>query len=126
MSSAASHANPHPLLAVVDDREWIGFAICRSRLDLFFEPFGERPSARARRESRAKAMCGQCPVLHPCRESARRNHESGIWGGETEEERARAGFPPRSIARRSVARARRDGLANRPTEADHGPGNEAA
>ncbi len=120
------NATAHPPTAVVDDRQWIEGALCRSHVDLFFGTFGERPGARARREAQAKALCALCPVSQPCREAGRRNHESGIWGGESEEERARAGFPPRSIARRAVARARRAGLSNRAPDTEHGPGNEAA
>lgn len=123
MSSAAPQAHAHPLLDVVEDQQWIDFAICGSRLELFFEPFGERPTARARREARAKALCVQCPARHPCREAGRRNHESGIWGGETNEERAAAGYSPRGIVLRGVVA---DGTAA-DTRAPDGPGaGEAA
>jgi WhiB family redox-sensing transcriptional regulator len=33
-------------------------------------------------------------VLEPCRAWARENREFGFWGGETEEERASAGYRP--------------------------------
>ncbi len=49
-----------------------------------------------------KVRCEACPVLVPCREMARRNGENGFWGGESEEERAAAGYAPVSISRRSV------------------------
>ena len=91
------------------DRTWTAFASCRQMGQLFFEPFGERPGARSRREEKARAVCHACPVQQVCRDTGRRNHESGIWGGETEEERALAGFAPKSISRRSVAQARLQG-----------------
>ncbi len=91
------------------DGTWTAFAACRQLGQLFFEPFGERPGARQRREQKAKAVCLECPVQQLCRDTGRQNHESGIWGGETEEERALAGFAPKSISRRSVAQARLQG-----------------
>src|SRR6266511_4359337 len=44
------------------------------------------------RQNRARTMCNACPVLAPCRAWARENREYGFWGGESEEERAAAGF----------------------------------
>lgn len=73
---------------------WTTFANCRGRSELFFPRRGERPERRERRESSARALCTECPVLAPCREWARRNREYGFWGGETERERAAAGFHP--------------------------------
>jgi len=52
----------------------------------------ERPERRARREAEARALCESCPVREPCRGWARANHEYGFWGGESEEERAAAGY----------------------------------
>jgi WhiB family redox-sensing transcriptional regulator len=37
-------------------------------------------------------VCDACPVLEPCRSWARENREYGFWGGESEEERAEAGY----------------------------------
>ena len=96
----------HRLVAVIDDRAWTEFACCRGRLDLFFEPFREQAPQREVREEAARQLCAQCPVQRPCRESGRRNHESGIWGGETEEDRVRAGFPIRTVTRASLAVAK--------------------
>ncbi len=73
---------------------WTAFANCRGRSDLFFPRRGERPERRKRREASARAMCEACPVLQPCHEWARRNREYGFWGGETERERAAAGYHP--------------------------------
>ena len=85
--------------------EWMAEAACAGRTPLFFGTPGERPERRVRREAQARKVCAGCPVLSPCRETARLNGENGFWGGENEEERAIAGFAPRSISRRSVQRA---------------------
>lgn len=105
---SAAPKTPHPLIAVLEDRVWIEFARCRGRGELFFEPFREQPSARELRVAAAKRLCDGCAVSMACRDTGRRNHELGIWGGETEEERAGAGFPMRAIVRHSVLDARRD------------------
>lgn len=62
---------------------------CRGMDSLFFfHPDGERGPARARREARAKAICGACPVLAQCRRHALAVQEPyGIWGGLSEAER---------------------------------------
>jgi WhiB family transcriptional regulator, redox-sensing transcriptional regulator len=82
--------------------EWTEHAACKGRTSLFFGIAGERPERRARRETAARKVCGTCPVSLPCRRVARANHENGFWGGESEEERAAAGYPPRSVGRRAV------------------------
>jgi WhiB family redox-sensing transcriptional regulator len=71
---------------------WTDEAACHGQTRLFFAPPGERPEARAVRESHARAVCRTCPVLMPCREWAREHREYGFWGGESEEERAAAGY----------------------------------
>ena len=93
------------LFAVSDRPAWMEEASCRGRTALFFGGAGERPERRIRREAAARLVCAACPALGPCRELARVNRENGFWGGETEEERAAAGFAPRSISRRSVQEA---------------------
>lgn len=87
---------------------WMDQAACSGDSHLFFAPFAERPEARVRREAKARAICERCPVLMPCREYARVNRELGFWGGESEAERAEAGFPPTTpiIGRRRVAEQR--------------------
>ncbi len=72
--------------------EWTTTAACAGQSKLFFAPPGERPEARAVRESQARAICRTCPVLLECRDWARDNREYGFWGGESEEERAAAGY----------------------------------
>ena len=123
----------HPLAGVIEDRNWIDVARCHTRGELFFEAFRERPDARERRVAAAKCLCAEGPVSLECRDAGRRNHELGIWGGETEEERARAGFPMRTLVRHSVIDARRDAQANAaevgsitPRAIEAGTGGEAA
>lgn len=79
---------PGPL---VDRWDWQFEGACRDvEPAAFFHPEGERGVARRRRADRAKAVCATCPVLRECREHALRVREPyGIWGGLTEEERAR-------------------------------------
>ncbi len=74
------------------DIGWQSIASCAGQTDLFFAPPGERPGARARRGSKARQLCLACPVLAQCRDWARENREYGFWGGESEEERAMAGY----------------------------------
>ncbi len=71
---------------------WTGEAACQGQTRLFFAPAGERPEARVVREAQARAVCQACPALVECRDWAREHREYGFWGGESEEERAAAGF----------------------------------
>jgi WhiB family redox-sensing transcriptional regulator len=73
---------------------WTADAACVGQTSLFFAPAGERPETRVLREARARAICRNCPALEPCRDWARDNREYGFWGGESEDERAAAGFRP--------------------------------
>jgi WhiB family redox-sensing transcriptional regulator len=90
------------------EHEWMADAACKGRTNLFFGIAGERPERRIRREDSARKLCANCPVLLPCRARARAGRENGFWGGESEEERASAGYPPRSISRRAVQQAGQD------------------
>src|SRR3954464_11708868 len=72
--------------------EWTTESACSGRTKLFFAPPGERPGAGAVREPQARAVCRNCRVMGECREWARQNREYGFWGGESEEERAAAGY----------------------------------
>ncbi len=71
---------------------WTADAECVGQTDVFFAPAGERPETRLLREARARAICQRCEVMIPCREWAREHREYGFWGGESEEERAAAGY----------------------------------
>lgn len=55
----------------------------------------------------ALALCARCPVMEPCRTHARRFREQGIWGGETELDRARIGRGPVITSDAPAARAGR-------------------
>jgi WhiB family transcriptional regulator, redox-sensing transcriptional regulator len=70
--------------------EWTLRALCRGNHSyLFFPPSTfERKDDRQRRELKAKAICGVCPVKGPCSDHALNIKEPfGIWGGMTEGER---------------------------------------
>ena len=87
---------------------WRTQAACKGQTNLFFPRRAERPEARERREKRALALCGRCPVLDQCRGFARERHEYGFWGGESEETRHVLGYTvsaPIGIRARPVAQA---------------------
>ena len=92
---------------------WQRHGRCRGQTDLFFAPDGEPPAERNAREAIALDICARCPVREVCRDTAREHREIGVWGGETDEERAAAGYPPRNLSRRSVIRAARAGQIER-------------
>lgn len=74
--------------------DWRHEGSCRGTdTDMCFSPDDrEQRTARARRERRAKQVCGDCPVLSECRTHALTAAEHyGIWGGMSETERARFG-----------------------------------
>jgi WhiB family redox-sensing transcriptional regulator len=87
---------------------WMANGECVGDSDLFFAPFAERPEARVRREAKARLICEKCDVVQACRAYARGNLELGFWGGESESERAAAGYAPTTpiIGRRKVAENR--------------------
>lgn len=71
---------------------------CRTRPELFHAPDDGRTDRGRRLTQRLEAArdaCLDCPLMLPCRDWGRTHHEIGIWGGETEEERTAAGYPPR-------------------------------
>lgn len=74
------------------DDAWMSAGACRGMTHLFFPSTAERPQARERREAMAREVCASCDVRSTCREFARNNHEYGLWGGESEDERHEAGF----------------------------------
>ncbi len=91
------------LFAISEARKWSQDALCTGRPELFFAPSGERRTRRDRREALAQSYCDNCKILLTCRSWARKNREHGYWGGESEEQRAALGYPPRSPSRRAVA-----------------------
>jgi WhiB family redox-sensing transcriptional regulator len=82
-----------PRLVLPRELDWTERAACHGQTALFFAAHAERPGARKQREAQARVLCLSCPVLEQCRARARQRHEYGFWGGETEEERAAAGYP---------------------------------
>ena len=71
--------------------EWQRLGSCRGRDSAqFFHPDGERGSSRNRRETKAKQVCGTCPVRAQCAAHALAVREPyGVWGGFSESERLR-------------------------------------
>lgn len=86
--------------------EWADDAACKGLTHIFFGPAAERPERRVEREAIASSYCLSCPVMMECRQNARLNREHGFWGCENDEERAAAGYAPRSPSRRAVIQAR--------------------
>ncbi|MDH3368512.1 MAG: WhiB family transcriptional regulator [Acidimicrobiia bacterium] len=66
---------------------WVTYAACRDEdLSLFFPEDASKEQA-----DQAIAVCHLCPIMWQCRSHARTAREpAGIWGGERQEERARA------------------------------------
>jgi WhiB family transcriptional regulator, redox-sensing transcriptional regulator len=105
MAQAVTAAPDLDLDAAPDDRRWMERAVCRGETHLFFPPHAERPQARERREAKARLLCKSCPVQVQCLWYARLNREYGFWGGESEDQRSRAGYPvPLPIGGRSLQR----------------------
>lgn len=94
-------------LVLLGQRTWVAQAACQGRRQWFFDSYRETQNQRAKREAIAGMFCQACPVILECRDAARLNREHGFWGGESEEDRTRAGYMPRSTGRRSVLEARR-------------------
>jgi DNA-binding CsgD family transcriptional regulator len=65
---------------------------CASRPDLFHPEVETGPEDRDDDIRLARAICSRCPVLLACRAWGRTRRETGIWGGETEEERTALGY----------------------------------
>lgn len=75
---------------------WAGRGHCRGAdPKQFHAPFGEDAADRLVREDNVKRIyCADCEVATQCRDWAREHREYGVWGGESEAERAAAGFAP--------------------------------
>ena len=99
---------------------WADLAACRGMTATFFPAQGEREETRREREEMARRICRSCPVLEECRSWARLHREYGFWGGESEEDRARAGYfveMPVGRVARLIPSLRRQQSG---TEAEHG------
>jgi WhiB family transcriptional regulator, redox-sensing transcriptional regulator len=80
----------HALSAQRIEESWQVKAACRGpHASVFFPPPQfERKEEKLERESRAKGICGTCPVKVECLEYAVAIREvHGIWGGLNEAER---------------------------------------
>lgn len=64
--------------------DWFDNAACQRIETRHFFAFGDE-------QQRALAVCADCPVWRQCRDYGREHHMQGIWGGETELDRARLG-----------------------------------
>lgn len=80
---------PRPV--VTESYTWQSEAACRSAdPNLFFGPQHEAREIKAARETKAKAICGTCPVREACLDFAMSTNEPfGVWGGLNELERRR-------------------------------------
>jgi WhiB family redox-sensing transcriptional regulator len=109
-------AEPVADLIFTGPLDWTADAACQGRSSVFFAPPGERPEARAVRERQAREICAACPVLGPCRDWAREHREYGFWGGESEEDRAAAGYRVDMPVGRVARYPRGEGTPVRPRE----------
>ncbi|MDX2356998.1 WhiB family transcriptional regulator [Dietzia sp. PP-33] len=75
----------------IDERwAWADHSMCRDVPDLFYNAEEDPKSLRRRKESAAKKLCAQCPVIEACRAHAMAHRELyGVWGGMTEADRHR-------------------------------------
>jgi len=86
-NNGSLHLNSNP-----ENELFSGKAACIGGGDIFFAPFAERPEQRVAREAKARPICAACVLVVPCREYARNNLELGFWAGESEVDRAAAGY----------------------------------
>ncbi|MEP6625452.1 MAG: WhiB family transcriptional regulator [Acidimicrobiia bacterium] len=94
--------------------EWFAVAACRGRAELFYPRPHETPPDRRFRELRASYVCQACPAVDDCRGWARQHREFGYWGGESEETRRAAGYPPMTAPHHWRARPTRTDGSTRP------------
>lgn len=86
---------------------WLEKAACKGKTEFFFAYDGERSASRVKREEIALSICNTCDVVLQCRNYARTYGESGIWGGETDEQRYANGYVLRDPVVARKARAQR-------------------
>lgn len=73
---------------------WYADAACSGQSDLFFPKGDLRGQSMNAMTADARAICARCPVADPCREQGRHDREFGVWGGESEYDRAHLGIVP--------------------------------
>ena len=86
---------------------WMDFSLCRGQSSLFFPAQSIVGKKRIALQKQALDICSKCPVVEPCREYGIATQSSGIWGGETEEQRAGRGLPVSINVRRRIQRAKK-------------------
>lgn len=66
-----------------DRPDWHHLAACRGRTESLYLAF-ERHTKRGEPDPYAEAskLCATCPVIEPCREAGRTEHD-GMWAGES-------------------------------------------
>jgi hypothetical protein len=68
---------------------------CQDEPELFHAPEGrEHANSALARINAAKSLCFTCPVIAACRTLGRQLRETGVWGGEDDNERKAAGVKP--------------------------------
>jgi WhiB family redox-sensing transcriptional regulator len=78
------------------DMKWADYGVCVGLGDIFYS-FDDVEIARAKR------ICSTCPVIVQCRTHARANKEvGGVWGGESEKQRARGRSEAAKVARHGI------------------------
>ena len=85
---------------------WMDFSLCSGQSNLFFPAQNIVGRKRLALQKQALEICSKCPVVEPCREYGIRTQSSGIWGGETEEQRGQRGLAVSTNIRRSLQRAK--------------------
>lgn len=73
---------------------------CTTQPCLFHAPDNGRADnngIKAKRIAKAVDLCLDCPLMLDCRQWARTHRVRGVAGGETEEERAAAGYRPKKL-----------------------------
>ncbi len=74
---------------IIGALDWQVHAACRGMsVDLFYNGDNERGARKRQRDSTAKAICANCPVMTQCLTWALSVGEpNGVWGGLTTAER---------------------------------------
>ena len=72
-------------LAAAHEAPWRALAACRGETAVMFPVSDRRLPADY---GPALALCGDCPVVEPCRDAGAREHH-GVWGGLTPARRRR-------------------------------------
>ena len=77
---------------VLGGTAWMADAVCYGHTAVFFAPPGRTPRGPRGARGQGSLDLPRLPGDATCRSWARENREYGFWGGESEEERAAAGF----------------------------------